>query len=208
MRFRCPYCGADLGAAPVALCPSCGKGMQIPDHLRAVPFRERQLARRRRQRQAERERRRRGANELPALGRRPVAALAALAVLAVLGSLLVARVRRGPAPSAPLLIGRAQEELNILRVALDDFRNDCGAYPDERSGLYALISNPGQPAWRGPYVTLIKPDPWRRPYVYEQRGGEPLVLCLGPDGQRGTSDDLRPRGWQALVRAGAETGAD
>jgi hypothetical protein len=37
------------------------------------------------------------------------------------------------------------------------------------------------------------PDPWKRPYVYElQTNGVPVVLSLGPDGLRGTADDVMP----------------
>ena len=37
------------------------------------------------------------------------------------------------------------------------------------------------------------PDPWKRPYVYEPNtNGVPTVLSLGPDGLRGTADDVIP----------------
>ena len=37
------------------------------------------------------------------------------------------------------------------------------------------------------------PDPWKRPYVYEpQTNAHPVVLSLGPDGIRGTADDVIP----------------
>ena len=37
------------------------------------------------------------------------------------------------------------------------------------------------------------PDPWKRPYIYEQQtNAHPIVLSLGPDGVRGTADDVIP----------------
>lgn len=86
---------------------------------------------------------------------------------------------------------------------MEDFRQDCGHYPDERSGLMSLINNPGLNSWRGPYVTLVKPDPWHRRYVYELDDGKPLLLSIGPDGRRGTADDLQPFQWESLAQAAA-----
>src|SRR5689334_15691653 len=49
-------------------------------------------------------------------------------------------------------------------------------------------------AWRGPYLSFLKPDPWGRPYVYHPGGpggGRGYrVLSVGPDGKEGTADDI------------------
>jgi general secretion pathway protein G len=200
MLFRCPYCKQALGEQAPALCPHCRKGIHIPDHLKPVPFRERKRTRESRVRDAalEHGRRRFDTPALP-LGRRPLSVLITVGVLSLFGALLVRGVRHRPAAPCRTLQDVTQEELNVFRLALDGFRADCGRYPAARSGLMALINNPGEHGWKGPYVTLVKSDPWRRRYVYELDADQPVLLSLGPDGQRGTADDLAPRGWQSLT---------
>jgi hypothetical protein len=35
-------------------------------------------------------------------------------------------------------------------------------------------------------------DPWKHSYVYEPTNDPPVLLSLGPDGVRGTADDILP----------------
>ena len=57
----------------------------------------------------------------------------------------------------------------------------------------ALIVDPGEPGWLGPYIVQLKPDPWGTPYGYAVRDdGTPDVFTAGPDLKPGTPDDLRP----------------
>ena len=46
--------------------------------------------------------------------------------------------------------------------------------------------------WIGPYIERILSDPWKHPYVYEPTNDPPVVLSMGPDGVRGTADDIAP----------------
>ena len=92
----------------------------------------------------------------------------------------------------------AQRSVDALAEALGRYRFHCGCYPaDEDGGLDALASKTSRhPGWLGPYAGswgAMIPDPWKRPYVYEpQTNGHPVVLSLGPDGVRGTADDVVP----------------
>jgi len=92
----------------------------------------------------------------------------------------------------------AQRSVNALAEALGRYRFHCGCYPtEEDGGLDALASKESRhPGWLGPYAGswgAMIPDPWKRPYVYEpQTNGHPVVLSLGADGIRGTSDDIVP----------------
>lgn len=133
-------------------------------------------------------------------GRKPSTILISVAILAVAGGILIGRAKTTGVSVRKTPQMLCLDELNIFRVALEDFRRDCGHYPDPKSGLMSLINNPGLPAWNGPYVTLIKRDPWRHRYVYEIAGDEPIVLSSGPDGLRGTPDDLKPDNWEAVFR--------
>lgn len=93
----------------------------------------------------------------------------------------------------------AQRSVDALAEALGRYRFHCGCYPTaEDGGLEALSAKTSRhPGWLGPYASSwghMIPDPWKRPYVYEpQTNGHPVVLSLGPDGKRGTADDVVPR---------------
>jgi general secretion pathway protein G len=192
MKFRCPYCKQIIEGEPRALCPHCGKAMNIPDRFSPPDAGERRKARERIRREAERQRKTIFVPQF-ALARKPSHIILALAILALVGGLLVGRARRRydpPRKRKPEAV--AQKELNVLRTAVEQFRRDVGRYPRTDEGLPALIRDPGSEGWSGPYVNLIRPDPWRHHYLYELNEDDPTILSLGPDGKRDTADDLRP----------------
>jgi general secretion pathway protein G len=90
-------------------------------------------------------------------------------------------------------VGRAQ--IDALDKALDQFRLDVGRYPTSEEGLQALVQQPnGEPNWTGPYLKKgVPPDPWGRPYVYQQpgtHGGDFDLQSYGKDGRPGgTGED-------------------
>jgi general secretion pathway protein G len=63
-------------------------------------------------------------------------------------------------------------QMEILGLALDNYRLDVGAYPDS---LEELV-NSSADGWRGPYLkkNRIPDDPWGNPYTYEvvEDGGD------------------------------------
>ena len=92
----------------------------------------------------------------------------------------------------------AQRSVDALAEALGRFKFHCGCYPTaDDGGLEALSAKTSRyEGWLGPYAGSwghMIPDPWKRPYIYEpQTNGNPVVLSLGPDGVRGTADDVVP----------------
>jgi general secretion pathway protein G len=117
-----------------------------------------------------------------------------LVVITVIG-LLAALV-------GPRILGRVSEaksatakaQVELLSVALDNYRLDNGSYPTTEQGLAALQEKPTRdPAplnWRGPYLKRSIPaDPWGRPYLYRSPGehdpGGNDLSSLGKDGQPG-----------------------
>ena len=88
----------------------------------------------------------------------------------------------------------ALNDLIALRTAVEQFQRDCGHYPTAAEGLQSLsVQPPGLPQWQGPYAKT-RMDPWGRPYVYlppPPDGSDAYqVISIGPDGQRGTPDDV------------------
>ena len=118
---------------------------------------------------------------------------AAFIVLAVVGAVLVKRVNRAVEDDRPYPHYSALRSLNHLATALGRYRFHVGAYPTEAQGLKALIEDPGEKGWLGPYIVQLKRDPWGTPYVYAVKpDGSPDVFTAGPDLKHGTPDDLRP----------------
>jgi general secretion pathway protein G len=96
-------------------------------------------------------------------------------------------------------VSAAKAQVELLSLALDQYRLDNDYYPSTAQGLEALRTAPtGEPAarnWRGPYLRKAVPlDPWGRAYVYVSPGlRNPTsydLLSFGRDGQPGgTGED-------------------
>jgi len=121
-----------------------------------------------------------------------------LVVIIVLG-LLAALV-------GPRILGRVSEaksatartQIELLGVALDNYRLDNGMYPTTEQGLQALQETPTREPlplnWRGPYLKKAVPlDPWGRPYTYKSPGEHNPsgydLFSFGRDGQPGGVDE-------------------
>jgi len=125
------------------------------------------------------------------LGNKPSNVILILAVMVVAGGLLIGRVSSRFSPAGGgTAESAARRELDVLRIAVERFRRDCGRYPETSEGLMALIKNPGIAVWKGPYVSLVKPDPWRNSYCYRLVSGHVVLVSRGPDGVMNTVDDL------------------
>ena len=131
-------------------------------------------------------------------GRAGLTLIELIVVLIVIGLLagLVAPQILGRVSEARTTTARAQIEL--LGVALENYRLDNGVYPSTAQGLAALRVKPaGSPAplnWRGPYVRkTIPPDPWGRMYIYTSPGTVDRqgfdLASLGRDGKAGGKDE-------------------
>ena len=82
----------------------------------------------------------------------------------------------------------AKTQIEMLMTALDAYRLDMGVYPDSQDGLEALMVNPGDDRWDGPYLAKELPmDPWGNPYGYANPGehGEVDIYSYGLDNQPG-----------------------
>ena len=135
----------------------------------------------------------------PSFHRGPVFYLGVIAVLAILGlSVMKASEQGGGDTSARVRNGKvmmAIKSVDAFAEALGRFKFHCGTYPTAEEGLEALaLKQSRYDGWIGPYISKMLPDPWKRPYVYEPAAtnGTPVLLSLGPDGVRGTADDIRP----------------
>lgn len=117
--------------------------------------------------------------------------LVVIAVISVLASLIGPTVFRNVGDAKTTA---AQAQIELIGLALDQYRLDNDFYPSTEQGLHALWSAPaGEPPahdWRGPYLRKPIPlDPWGHPYLYTSPGGEHPesydLLTHGRDGQPG-----------------------
>lgn len=190
-KFRCAYCKGDLGDKPISgPCPHCGRRMRVPEAYQQTPFIKRKMKRLKIVKEGDRQLR-----AIPhtagLLSRRPTQVIVLAVVLAVVGGVLTVR-SKGARFSGTLShrVIKASSEVTVLRTGLELYRVDCGAYPATNPGLKALVLNSGASNWSGPYVSLIRPDPWRQPYIYRLEDGRPIIKSAGPDKKPDTADDL------------------
>ena len=189
MTFRCPYCRKTFSEHTGGKCPFCKRFMRMPERMKSHlkkrgnatrPIEDNDTG-------------------LPPIliansGRSPRTALIALALLILAGGALILQSMKTlqPDQSIPHRVLTATREMQAMRIALERFKADCGRYPDpEAEGLPALVVNPGIGNWNGPYLNIMKRDPWNSRYIYELTNDSEVILySTGPDRTPGTQDDL------------------
>ena len=95
----------------------------------------------------------------------------------------------------------AKTQIEMLMTALDSYRLDVGHYPSQQEGLEALVVNPGDEKWDGPYLAKGLPkDPWGNSYHYQnpgEHGGEVEIYSYGNDNRpEGEKEDADVGSWQ------------
>jgi len=116
-------------------------------------------------------------------------------VVIIIGILLGMVVPRlaGRTEEARATAARGDIEMNI-KVALDMYEFDNGAYPTTEEGLAALLSKPtSAPNWRGPYLDKKPKDPWSNQYHYRNpstHGKDYDLYSGGRNGIEGGGDDI------------------
>jgi general secretion pathway protein G len=117
--------------------------------------------------------------------------LVVLAVLGLLAGLVGPQILRHVSEAKSTT---ARTQIDLLGVALDNYRLDNGSYPTTEQGLAALRERPAREPvpsnWRGPYLRKAVPlDPWGRPYLYRAgsstAGSGYELQTLGRDGKPG-----------------------
>jgi general secretion pathway protein G len=84
----------------------------------------------------------------------------------------------------------AKAQIEMLRSVLNQYRLDMDYYPSEDQGLEALVTNPGEDEWLGPYLdkSKIPLDPWNQSYIYRNPGSDGReidIYSLGLDKKEG-----------------------
>ncbi len=129
--------------------------------------------------------------------------LVELMVVIVIIGLLATVVAINVLPSQDkAMVGKARADISVLEQAIETYRLDNLAFPDD---LQALVSAPAGLARperyrQGGYVRRLPKDPWGNPYQYRRpsaHGGQFDVYSLGADGREGgEGDDADLGNWQ------------
>jgi len=69
-------------------------------------------------------------------------------------------------------VGTAKANIAELESALERFYVHIDRYPTAEEGLKVLVDPPAgdEKKWRGPYIKLLRADPWGNPYQYRCPG--------------------------------------
>ena len=203
IRLRCPHCGHVFPRQDKGRCPACRQVFLIPpaarEHVEEMRDRCIRISRDRRDRLF---RMQRGGGLLATRRMRRTLAIVSFVVLGILLPLDYMMRRTGGQPPVLSYDGRTRQTLGVLRTKLECFRRDCGRYPADAEGLWALALNPGATNWGGPYLSKIPPDLWRHRYFYGCTNDTVRLWSAGPDGIPHTADDI-PAPPPALVYVAA-----
>ncbi|MFO7936436.1 MAG: type II secretion system protein GspG [Kiritimatiellia bacterium] len=201
MKYRCPYCKKIIEDLRGAKCPHCGRYMSINvpevDKDTAAALGEKHRTRRRSieqiHRQYEQKKQELHGTVSPSIFRHPTFYFGVIVILALLGALLFSAADKSAVRKKESSYHVAMRHVDVLAEALGRYRFHVGRYPTEEQGLAALVRDPGEPEWVGPYINQLRGDPWNTPFFYRPQDGEKLVLLsAGPDKKRGTDDDILP----------------
>lgn len=115
-----------------------------------------------------------------------------LVVIAILGLLIGYVAPRYFGQVSHAEVKSAQNQMDAIAKALEQYRLDMGRYPSAGEGLTALLQSPAMATerWRGPYLKkAVPPDPWGGSYRYEPLPAQDQfrLSSLGRDGRPGGS---------------------
>jgi general secretion pathway protein G len=123
-----------------------------------------------------------------------------MVVVVILGVLAATIIPQFMNTTQDAKISAAKAHIAELESALERFHIHLDRLPNTEEGLKVLVEAPaGDDAkkWRGPYIKLLRPDPWNNPYQYRNPGTHhPTSFDLwsrgadGADGGEGNNADI------------------
>jgi general secretion pathway protein G len=96
-----------------------------------------------------------------------------MVVVVILGILAATIVPMFRGTTQDAKISAAKSAVAELASSLERMNIHLDRYPSNEEGLKLLVNPPAgeeEKKWRGPYITLLRPDPWGEPYQYRNPG--------------------------------------
>lgn len=95
-----------------------------------------------------------------------------MVVVVILGVLAATIIPQFMGTTHDAKVGAAKAHIAELEAALERFQIHLDRLPTPEEGLKVLVEPPAgeDKKWRGPYIKLLRPDPWETPYQYRYPG--------------------------------------
>ena len=122
-----------------------------------------------------------------------------MVVVIILGILAATIIPQFMGTTQDAKVSAAKSQVAELESALGRFYIHMDRYPSAEEGLKSLVEAPAgaEQKWRGPYIKLLRNDPWDNPYQYTVPGTHnPTSFDLwsrgadGADGGEGANADI------------------
>ena len=122
-----------------------------------------------------------------------------MVVVVILGILAATIIPQFIGTTQDAKVSAAKSTIAELESALERFNIHLDRHPTTEEGLKVLVEPPSgeDKKWRGPYIKMLRPDPWGNPYQYRVPGiHHPSSFDLwsrgagGADGGEGDAADI------------------
>jgi general secretion pathway protein G len=122
-----------------------------------------------------------------------------MVVVIVIGILAAVIIPQFTGTTTDAKISAAKANVSELESAIERFNVHMDRYPSSEEGLNGLVAAPTgeEQKWRGPYVKVVRNDPWGHPFQYRTPGTHhPSSFDLwsrgadGADGGEGPNADI------------------
>jgi general secretion pathway protein G len=114
-----------------------------------------------------------------------------MVVVIVIGILAATIIPKFMGTTHDAKVATAKGNIAELDSALERYNVQMDSYPSTEEGLKALVDKPANDdgKWRGPYIKMLRPDPWNQPYQYKYPGTRhttgPDLWATDPDKTKG-----------------------
>lgn len=95
-----------------------------------------------------------------------------MVVVVILGILAATIIPQFIGTTHDAKVGTAKANVAELESAIERFYIHMDRHPTTDEGLKVLVESPSDDDknWRGPYIKILRPDPWNNPYQYRNPG--------------------------------------
>ena len=127
--------------------------------------------------------------------RRAFTLIEIMVVVVILGILAATIIPQFIGTTHDARVSAAKATIAELESALERFYIHMDRHPSTEEGLKLLVDPPTgeDKKWRGPYIKMLRPDPWGNPYQYRNPGvHHPTsfdIWSRGADGADGGEGD-------------------
>lgn len=118
-----------------------------------------------------------------------------LVVVIILGVLAATIIPQFMGTTQEAKESAAKANVSQLETAVERFNIHLDRYPTTEEGLQVLLDPPqgDEKKWKGPYISVLRPDPWGNPFQYRTPGTHGRarfdVWSRGADGADGGDGD-------------------